>query len=83
MYSNCFMSLIGRIFYKELSELNKNNEQKVIRMLKVFYEIIVKDISILKIKIGLGQFFIKKIGKNVNKFLKSKIHHIEFTYWIP
>ncbi len=52
-------------------------------MLKVFYEIIVKDISILKIKIGLGQIFVKKIGKNVNKFLKSKIHHIEFTYWIP
>ena len=51
-------------------------------MLKVLHEIVVKDITILKIKIGMGQFFTKYMGKNLNKFLKSKTNHMDFSYWL-
>jgi hypothetical protein len=51
-------------------------------MLKTFYEIVFKDISVLKIKIGWSQMLSKKMGKHLNKFLKSKTHHMEFTYWM-
>lgn len=30
----------------------------------------------------MGQFFTKSIGKNLCKFLKSKTHHIDFSYWL-
>lgn len=51
-------------------------------MLKVLDEIVVKDITVLKIKIGMGQFFTKYMGKNLHKFLKSKTNHLDFSYWL-
>ncbi len=76
MYANCFMTLLGRYFYKELTELSSKTEHKVTRVLKTFYEIVVKDISVVKIKMGWSQMFSKKMGKHLNKFLKCKTHHM-------
>lgn len=50
--------------------------------MKILHDIVVHDITVLKIKIGMGQFFTKSIGKHLNKFLKSKTHHIDFSYWL-
>ena len=51
-------------------------------MLKIILEVVIKDVSVLKIKLGLGQYFTKYIGKGLRKFLKSKTHHLEFNYWL-
>jgi hypothetical protein len=70
------MTLLGRYFYKELAELSSKTEHKVARILKTFYEIVVRDISVVKIQMGWRQMLSKKMGKHLNKFLKSKTHHM-------
>lgn len=52
----------------------------MIRRLKVLTDLVMKDMSVLKIKIGLGQFFTKKIGKRFHKFLTSKTPHLDLSY---
>ena len=70
------MTLLGRYFYKELAELSSKTEHKVTRILKTFFEIVIKEISVVKIQMGWRQMFSKKMGKHLNKFLKSKTHHM-------
>jgi hypothetical protein len=40
------------------------------------YEYILKDLNVLKIKIGLRHLFQKKISKKLNLFLKTKTSHL-------
>jgi hypothetical protein len=51
-------------------------------MLHVLLKTVVKETTVIKIKIGLGQFFTKYIGKNLRDFLKKKTSHLQRNYWI-
>ena len=76
MYTNTFFTLLGRYIYKELSELSKKNESRVIIILKVLSNILVNEVGVLKIKIGLSKLLSKNMGRNLRKFFKAKTHHI-------
>jgi hypothetical protein len=59
-----------------MSELSAKNLRRVKNMLNVLLKTIVKETTVIKIKIGLGQFFTKYIGKNLRDFLRRKTSHL-------
>ena len=83
MYTNSFLSVIGKYLYEEFTKINEKTVKKGVKLLQVLLDTVLPEISIVKIRTSLLCLFSPLIPSRMKKALESKKSFLETKYWIP
>lgn len=82
MYTNSFLSTIGRYIYSEMSNTNEKNVNKTIHLMKVLLNYVLPEISVVKIRTSLFCLLAPTITHKLKKCFETKSVELD-KYWIP
>ena len=82
MYTNSFLSTIGRYIYSEMNSINEKNINKTIHLMKVLLNYVLPEISVVKIRTSLFCLLAPTISYKLKKCFETKSSELD-KYWIP
>lgn len=72
MYTNSFLCIVGKYIYEELTTINEKTFGKAIKLLKGLWTKIIREISVVKVRIALLCLFAPLIPSRMKRCFEAK-----------